>query len=291
MKIEVPCTSANIGCGFDSLGIAFSLKAVFEFTRQIGYSFEGCEECYQNEENLIVIAYKKTMEAMNKSPAGFHVIIDSPIPIARGLGSSAAMIAAGALAANAFEENKLSMQELLEICTSIEGHPDNVAPALMGGLTVSWMEDGKPCCVPYDVSERLKFCALIPDFMISTEKAREILPKTVPLEDAIFNLSRAAALTKILEEGNTEILRYLLKDKLHEPYRKKLIHEYDRIKDICEAKGCDGFFISGSGPTLMAIYHQENFIDQIQEEIKQCRHHWQIMPLTVEKVRGNINER
>lgn len=283
MKIVVPCTSANLGCGFDSLGIALSLKATFTFSKRVGYKIDGCDEKYQNEDNLIVIAYQKAMEKMNLKPQGFHVVIDSLIPLSRGLGSSATLIVAGVMAANEMNQQRLSMQEMLEVCTEIEGHPDNVAPALLGGLTASFMEQGKPIALPYSVDPKFKFCALVPNFEVSTQQARKVLPSTVKFCDAVYNVSRVAGLCKALETGESRIVQYALKDQLHEPYRKQLIHEYDKIKQICEEANCIGFYISGSGPTCMAIYQDDFFIESIQRKIKQCVHEWQIVALEVER--------
>lgn len=291
ISVKVPATTANMGPGFDALGCALSLYAEFCFEEiEEGLAIEGCEPAYQNEENLIVVAYDKTMEAMNLQRNGLKIIIHSDIPISRGLGSSAALIVGGVMGANAMHGMKLSKQECLALCNEIEGHPDNVAPALFGGLTASFVDEGLPITMEFDIHPEIKFCAFIPDFETSTHAARKVLPKSVSYQDAIYNVSRVAALCKALEIKDFKVIQKALKDRLHQPYRKSLIDEYEVIQTLSEKHHCVAFFISGSGPTCMCIYEDDSFIDIMKEEVKTCANQWQVLPLLAQREGAMVRE-
>ncbi|MPN44685.1 Homoserine kinase [bioreactor metagenome] len=166
----------------------------------------------------------------------------------------------------------------------MEGHPDNVAPAVYGGLTASIVEDNVAYCVNYNISDIIKFCALVPNFETSTQEARKLLPSEVSFKDAVFNISRTAVLLKALEEGDFKVINVSLKDKMHQKYRKTLIHEYDEIKKICIDNGSAAFFISGSGPTLMNITDDFDFPNKIYKSIKNMKNKWDIKLLTADKL-------
>lgn len=280
VRIKVPATTANIGPGFDSLGCALSLYAIVDFEEtESGLIIDGCEPAYQNEDNLMVIAYDKTMARMNLKRKGLHIHFQSDIPISRGLGSSAALLVAGSMAANVLHGSQLNKEDILAVCNEIEGHPDNVAPAIYGGLTASLVEDEQPYSVRYPINEQACFCVLIPDFQTSTHEARKILPTSIDFKDAIFNISRTAVLCRALETWDEKILRIALNDKLHQPYRSQLIHEYEKVREICLNQGAAAFFISGSGPTCIALSSDENFSRKISKELKECHHNWQAIDL------------
>lgn len=280
VRIKVPATTANIGPGFDSLGCALSLYAVVDFEETAsGLIIDGCEPAYQNEDNLMVVAYDKAMARMNLKRKGLHIRFQSDIPISRGLGSSAALLVAGSMAANVLHGSQLNKEDILSICNEIEGHPDNVAPAIYGGLTASLVEDDQPYSVRYPINEQACFCVLIPDFQTSTHEARKILPASIDFKDAIFNISRTAVLCRALETWDEKLLRIALNDKLHQPYRSQLIHEYEKVREICLNQGAAAFFISGSGPTCIALSSDENFSIKISKELKECHHSWQAIDL------------
>lgn len=291
VKIKVPATTANLGPGFDSLGCALSLYAEIEFeARETGLLIDGCDPAYQNEENLMVVAYDKTMERLGLKRKGLYIKFHSDIPICRGLGSSAALIVAGCMAANVMHGNRLKQAELLNLCNAIEGHPDNVAPALYGGLIASLVEENQAYSVAYPISEEACFCVLIPDFQTSTHEARKILPKQVAFEDAIFNLSRTAVLCHALGEWNEELLGIALKDRLHQPYRSQLIYEYDKVREICLKQGAAAFFISGSGPTCIALSKYKDFSQRVQNDLKQCQHQWQVLDVKADADGASVME-
>lgn len=283
VRIKVPATTANLGPGFDSLGCALSLYATVDFEEtESGLIIEGCDPAYQNEENLMVIAYDKTMAKMNLKRKGLHIYFHSDIPISRGLGSSAALLVAGSKAANVLHGSPLNDNELLAVCNEIEGHPDNVAPAIYGGLTASLVEAEVPYSVRYSINEKACFCVLIPDFQTSTHEARKILPTSIDFKDAVFNISRTAVLCRALEIWDEKLLRITLNDKLHQPYRSQLIDEYDKVRTICLKQGASAFFISGSGPTCIALSDDAEFSKRISKELKECHHDWQAIDLKVD---------
>ncbi len=283
VKVTVPATTANIGPGFDTLGLALDLYNEYTFEEvNEGIVFEGCMDKYKNKENLVYKSFVKTAKLLGKNIGGLKITLDTHIPASRGLGSSSACIVGGVFGANALLKGNLSKDELFKIAVEIEGHPDNVAPAVYGGLTASIFEN-EVYTVRYNISDKIKFCALIPDFEISTHAARKILPSSVPFSDAVFNVSRTAVLLKALEEGNFKLINLGLNDMLHQQYRKNLIHEYDEIRKICMENGSQAFFISGSGPTLMNITDNSDFKRNIEKSINGLKNKWQIKFLSTDK--------
>lgn len=283
--IRVPATTANLGPGFDSVGCAWNLFNIFEFEKiDKGLIIEGCDKEYQNEDNLCIVAYKAVIDKLQLKMDNLHLKISSNVPIARGLGSSSTLICAGAFAANAFNGNPLSNLELLHICNEIEGHPDNLAPAIFGGLTASFQENGIPYTVNYNISDKLCFFALVPDFHLSTELARSVLPKTVDFSDAIFNMSRVAILLKSLENGDIKMIEKSLKDTLHQPYRFPLIKDYDKVEKIAAKHGCKSLCISGAGSTLLLVTDDSKLDLKIKDEIKALETKWDIIPLSVNRI-------
>ena len=200
----------------------------------------------------------------------------------RGLGSSAALIAGGAAAANLLHGSPLPPAELLEVTNEIEGHPDNLAPAIYGGLTASLVEDGKPRTVKLPLSPTLRWVAAIPDFELSTHLARAVLPKEVAFVDAVYNASHVAVLVGALGRGDRELIAMALRDRLHQPYREKLIPEYNKVKTAAEQCGAIAFCISGAGPTLLALTDEASFAAQFAEKCKRLEHRWNIMELAVD---------
>ncbi len=287
VKVTVPATTANLGPGFDALGLALNLYNTYTFEEiNEGLVFEGCSDKYKNTENLVYQSFIKTAKLLGKNLEknlyGLKITMDTHIPVSRGLGSSSACIVGGVFGANALLQGNLSKDELFKIAVEIEGHPDNVAPAVYGGLTATIVENGV-YSVNYNISDKIRFCALIPGFETSTHDARKILPTIVSFKDAIFNVSRTAVLLKALEEGNFELISISLKDMLHQQYRKTLISEYDEVKKICMENGSHAFFISGSGPTLMNITDDPDFIKNMENSIKCLKNKWDMKFLSPDK--------
>ena len=225
IKVSVPATSANIGSGFDALGLAVTLynTVTFEESEVLDISSADGTRIPRGESNLVYRSAKGLFEKVGKQIPPLKITQTNPIPMARGLGSSSACIIAGLLGANRMLGDVLNTQELLTLATSIEGHPDNVAPALLGGLTSSVFEDGVVYSVKRDVDESLCFAAIVPDYKLLTEAARAALPKEVTHKDAVYNLSRAALIPAAFCEGRHDLLAIATEDKLHQPYRMPLM--------------------------------------------------------------------
>jgi len=283
VTIMTPATTANIGPGFDTIGCALAIynKLTFEKTDH-DLKITGCPTKYQNEENLAYQAYLLVFKHLNKSPGGLNLTINANIPTERGLGSSAAMIVAGALGANALLGDPLNNQELLELCLKLESHPDNIVPCLYGGLNASFIQNSKIYSIKYNISDKLKLCAFIPNFTTNTQQARTILPKEVTLQDSVFNLSHLAVLLKALETNDQELISKALDDKLHQPYRYQLINQYEQLKTLALQHGAYGFFISGSGPTCIAIYEYAYFCEIMRNELDSFSDSWQIIDMKID---------
>lgn len=268
--IKARATSANLGPGFDCLGIAWELCNTIEFDECGMLFIEGCEERFLNDGNLAVRAFKSTLNQCGIPFTGVSIRFDETnIPISRGLGSSSALIVAGIRGANELYRIGMSKDEMFELASVLEGHPDNVAPAIYGGLTASLLKDGKAVKAQFPVSDSLHFTALIPDFELQTSLARSVLPENISRQDAVFCTARVAMLLKAMETGDLELLKIALEDRLHEPYRCKLIPGYEEIKSQVDAQGAC-LCISGAGPTLLVISDQADF---------RLDTNWKIQPL------------
>lgn len=295
IEVRVPATSANVGPGFDCMGLAVSAYGYFRFDElPSGLEIRGCAKEWQNENNLVVQGFAKVAQAIGKEVPGLRIEINAEeIPEARGLGSSAVCIVAGAMAANAYYGDPLNKQEILDLCTEMEGHPDNVAPAIYGGLCVSFMKDGRAYTVSHGVANSLVFCAMIPDYPILTKKAREVLPSTLSYADAIYNIGRCAALASGLASGDKDIIANACDDKLHQPYRKVLFPEYEEIDALCKEIGALTWYISGSGSTMMAICDDQATANALLARVMQAHPNWQTKKCRVDKtgayVRRNVH--
>ena len=275
IKVRVPATSANLGVGYDCMGIALDDFATVSFEIiEKGLVITGCEEAYCNEDNLFYQAFLEGLKYMNETVSGIHIHVDTDIPYARGLGSSATCIVAGIAGANALFHNRMNKYEMFDIATRMEGHPDNIAPAIFGALCVSFMDNDKPNMIKYGVKKDMLFVTMIPDYEVSTKKAREVLPVTMSYADAIYQMGRCAALAKGIEIGNPMIIKKACTDKMHEPYRKKLIPEYEDVKAICA--NAISMYISGSGSTMIALTQEEEIAEQIVASVQASYPAWSI---------------
>ena len=288
--VRVPATSANMGPGFDCLGMALCLynRIYFQESGE-GLRINGCDRMYSGEDNLAYLAYLRTLEKYGiDKPKGLEIEIVGEIPISRGLGSSAAMIVAGIMGAARIHGLSLSKEEVLLIANGIEGHPDNVAPAIYGGLTAAVVRGEEPIVMNYPVSKDLRFTALVPDFETSTAMARSILPETIKRTDGVYTAGCLALLLKALETGDGKALAAALDDRLHQPYRKTLIPGFDGIREAAVRNGAAGLVISGSGSTLLAVGGGEDFKDRMKEELKTFEGDWQVMTLGVDSVGAEV---
>ena len=260
IKIRIPATSANLGAGFDALGLALSFYNYVEMEESDRVEISSADDIAvpTDESNLIYVSAKDLFEVCGKKLEGLKLRQTNNIPMARGLGSSSACIVAGLVGANTLLGNPLTTDDLVDLAAQIEGHPDNTAPALLGGIVTAVFDGRKVHWVKQEVFTKLKFAALIPDFELKTEKARACLPKEVSHKDAVYNLSRAALFSASLLTGKFENLRTAVHDKLHQPYRMELIPNCREVFDIAYTHGAYGVFISGAGPTIMAIADESN---------------------------------
>ena len=283
VTIRVPATTANLGPGFDAFGCALSLytDVTFEET-ECGLEITGCDEAYTGPDNLAYVSYCAVLASLSEEIRGVKIHIDAHIPICRGLGSSAALLVAGAMGANVLRGNRLSTQGLLNITNAMEGHPDNLAPAFYGGLTASMVDNGLPVTVNFPLHPDWEFLALVPDFNLATSKARSVLPTQLPRADAIYNISHGALVLKALELGDEKLLRTAMQDRIHQPYRKSLIQDYDQIEALVRTTGA-AFCLSGAGPTLLCITPDPKLEEKLSKKLDSITQaNWQMLPLHVE---------
>lgn len=255
IRIDVPATSANLGAGFDSLGIALTMKNRFwmEEWDSLDISCVDDVQVPRDETNLIFWAANYLYDYCGKKLPGIKIIQENNIPLSRGLGSSSACIVAGIMGANRFLGNPFSTTDLINIAAKIEGHPDNTTPALSGGLVASAMEGERVYSVSVPVSDTIRFVLLIPPFELKTEEARRALPETYSREDAVYNLSRSGLMTASLFSGKLENLRVAVQDRIHQPYRSGLIANYDSVFRMSYELGSLGSYVSGAGPTIISM--------------------------------------
>lgn len=261
VKVRVPGTSANCGPGFDCLGVACTIYNELELTLleeerlDIEITGDGAENIPVDERNIVWRSIQKLLERAGKAQEykGAIIRMDNGVPLSRGLGSSATAIVGGLKAANECLGSPFTNRDLLQLATEIEGHPDNVAPAIFGGFTISIVRNGKPECFSLMPKLPLKLVVTVPDFFLPTKAARAVLPAEVPMKDAVFNIGRAAMLTAALCKGNKSFLRSVFDDALHQPYRAKLIPGMYDVFKAARAAGALGASMSGAGPCLIAF--------------------------------------
>lgn len=260
-QIRVPASTSNLGPGFDALGLALSLYLTIEVgtsnVSDTSFTFEGEGAAELNsaaEENLIYrsMQYIAGREGIELKPARFHVT--NEIPLARGLGSSAAAILAGFSAFEVVTSSRLPEQKLLDYATEMEHHSDNVAAALLGSFVVSSVdESGRVSAIRMPFSNELHAIVVIPDFKVRTEEARRVVPLEVSRQDAVFNIQRAALFVAALAERRYDLLREAMCDRLHQPYRAPLVPGLEQVLQLQGISGLAGAALSGSGPTVFAL--------------------------------------
>ena len=283
VTVRVPATTANLGPGFDAFGCALSLytDVTFEET-DCGLEITGCDEAFAGPDNMAYTSYCAVLASLSEEVRGVKIHIDSQIPICRGLGSSAALLVAGAMGANYLHGSKLSTQGLLNITNAMEGHPDNLAPAFYGGLTASMVDNGLPVTVNFPLHPDWEFLALVPDFDLPTPRARAVLPEQLSRADAVYNIAHGAMVLKALELGNEKLLRNAMQDRIHQNYRKSLITDFDQIEGLVRTTGA-AFCLSGAGPTLLCITLDENLETKLGKKLDSITQaNWQMLPLHVE---------
>lgn len=282
ITVTVPATTANLGPGFDCIGAALTRYNQFTFapsdTLLISASGAEAEGVALDSSNLAYRSFKQVYEAIGQPVPPVQLSIQLDVPLARGLGSSATAIVGGLLGANALADSPLSQDEILSMAIAIEGHPDNVVPALLGGcqLTVATAEG--PVVCPIGWHQDIAPVLAVPNFELSTQRAREVLPQHYDLKSAVFSGSRVGLLVRGLETGQPPWLAAALQDALHQPYRRALIAGYDAVHQAALEAGAHGLVISGAGPTLLALAHR----DQAEAVAAAMLSAWRDQGVTVE---------
>ncbi|MEM9804229.1 MAG: homoserine kinase [Cyanobacteria bacterium P01_D01_bin.56] len=257
-QVTVPATTANIGPGFDCLGAALTLYNRFAFTwaETLSISVTGKEAdgLSTGPDNLVYESFLALYRAIGQPAPKVHIDIDLHVPLSRGLGSSSTAIVGGLVGANLLAGSPLNSDQLVTLATKLEGHPDNVVPALLGGCRLAVHgDDGSLtiCEIPWH--ESIIPVVAIPEFELATADARRVLPDGYNRADAIFNTAHLGLLIRALATGDSQWLKQALCDRIHQPYRKTLIPNYDEIHATAIANGASGLVISGAGPTLLAL--------------------------------------
>ncbi len=262
VAFHVPATTANLGPGFDALGLALTLDNTVEMAIDppeapavtITIQGEGEAELARDRTNLVYQAAVAVFERARRRVPPLRIHLVNRIPLAAGLGSSAAAIVGGISAANEVAGSPLSKDELLDLATSIEGHPDNVAPALFGGFMVATMDrNGRITYCRLEPPQNLKCVVAVPQYKLATSESRRVLPQVVSHRDAVYNVGRAALLVSALSQGRLSLLETAMEDRLHQPYRSSLVPGMDAVFKAAKEAGALGVALSGAGPTLIAF--------------------------------------
>ncbi|BES66144.1 homoserine kinase [Gottschalkiaceae bacterium SANA] len=287
-EVNVPYTTANLGPGFDCIGLALSAEARISVEwQEAGVTFHGCAKKYKNDNHLLLRAYRLGMETIGLPLRGLILDFLSMPPIARGLGSSAVCIVAGLMIAKeaAKEAGKeMDMEMMVGLATKMEGHPDNVAPALMGGCILSLMAEAQIVLQPIAVHESIGLMALIPPFELSTKISRGAIPEQVQHKQAVYNVGRGMLLTQALASGEMDKLAMALEDRLHEPYRFPLIKGAEEIREKMDELGAVRTVISGAGPTLLVVFEKNTgFEEKAEKWMQQAYEPWDVFPWTVQQ--------
>jgi len=305
IKVKAPASTANLGSGFDSIGIAFQMYTELEMTSYDHLQFEWLHESgevtpfpFTDEENLIYQAMEKVCQLLHKDVPNVRVIVKSNIPSTRGLGSSASAFVAGLVGVNKWFGDALSSDELLWLAAEKEGHTDNVGASLFGGVFIGAM-DWEKRKVNYNTipfSNQWTWLAAIPSYSLSTVGARNQLPDEYQKDDVVFNLSRYGILVSSILLGDEEGIKAGLFDRLHFPYRQHNIPGFERLLTTKDEVNALGFIISGAGPTILGLFPQQANLEKarlnMEQSLKTDEHDVQVMPLAVDHsgVQVSVNE-
>ena len=283
VSVKTPATIANLGPGFDSFGLALPLYNIVTVEETVlpGSGIEiniineknnenGTDDVPLDKNNIVYKAIELLYNFIGQVPTELKITIKTQIPISRGLGSSASVIVGGLLAANELLGRPADEKVLMSIATEIEGHPDNIAPAFVGGVTMaSWEEDGSVVYRKLPWNDEWKMMVCIPDYELNTDISRSVLPKEVALQDAIFNLKKSAMFVDALYNKDEELLKLALKDKLHQPYREKLVPGLaEIINSLKHVNGVIGTVLCGAGPAILVIYNGIG-VGEIKEKVSE----------------------
>lgn len=285
VSVKVPATTANLGPGFDCMGMALPIynTITIEETVLPGTGIEinviaadnsidemSLEHIPMDENSIIYKAVELLYNSIGQTPSELRINIHSQIPVARGLGSSASVIVGGLIAANELLGRPADEAALLSIATEVEGHPDNVTPAIVGGLTITSSEDdGSIVYSKLDWPSEWNLTVCIPEYELATDISRSVLPKEVPLADAVFNAKRMGMFVQAVNTKNSALMKLALQDKLHQPYRMKLVPGLEKIiANLKHEENVLGCVLSGAGPSILIISEKNN-LDKIRSIVKE----------------------
>ena len=272
IKIKVPASTANLGPGFDTLSLALDWQNefIFKLTKEgLKINQHNSKVLPEDNTNLVYKSFCEPFKKLKKTPPGIELDINCQIPLSSGLGSSASAVVSGLLAANVLLDNALSKSELLSLATKLEGHPDNCAAAIYGGLTVSVSLNEKVYVSQFPWPKELLIILILPDFDLPTRISRELLPPKVSYGDAIFNVGRTAYLLSSLLNKDWEGLKIGFQDRLHQPFRRDLVPGMEVVLNEALSQGAFGGTLSGAGPTLVAFVNDKNKAEIIAKKMTQ----------------------
>lgn len=297
VSVKVPATTANLGPGFDCMGMALPIynTVTIEETVLPGTGVEinviaenqstdefSLEHIPMDENSIIYKAVELLYNSIGQTPSELKITIHSQIPIARGLGSSASVIVGGLIAANELLGKPADEAALLSIATEVEGHPDNVTPAIVGGLTITSSEDdGSIVYRKLDWPEEWNITVCIPEYELATDISRSVLPKEVPMQDAVYNAQRMGMFVHAIHTKDSALMKLALKDRLHQPYRMKLVPGLEKIAEkLKHEENVIGCVLSGAGPSILIISEKNN-LDKIKATVKEV---WNDLNLKAEVI-------
>ena len=293
VNVKTPATIANLGPGFDSFGLAIPIYNIISLEETVlpgsGIQISIINEKNNDEtdladvpvdkNNIVYKAIELLYNFIGQTPNELKITIKTQIPISRGLGSSASVIVGGLIAANELLGRPADEKVLMSIATEIEGHPDNITPAFLGGVTISsWEEDGSVVHKQLPWNDEWKLMVCVPDYELNTEISRSVLPKEVPMKDAVFNLKRTAMFVHALHTKDEELLKLSLLDKLHQPYREKIVPGLGEIKNnLKHVNGVLGTILCGAGPSILVVYNGIG-VSEIKEIVTNSWNYHNIKP-------------
>ncbi|SFJ26517.1 homoserine kinase [Thermoflavimicrobium dichotomicum] len=273
VQVKVPASTANLGPGFDTMGMAFQLYTTISMqlaeTTQISLSGQELQGLPHDKSNLLYRVAADLFTRAGLPQPELTIEVSSDIPLTRGLGSSAAAIVGALVAANQLAGEPFTTDQLFALATHWEGHPDNVGASLFGGIVVAAMPEHPDEPVPYLrlPAPPLQVLVTIPDFQLATAKARSVLPKNYPKSDVIYNIGRSSLLVAALAQGRFDLLKKAMRDRIHQPYRAGLVPGLDEILEAAPDHGALGVALSGAGPTILCFYQTEQEKQQLSSFI------------------------
>lgn len=285
VSVKVPATTANLGPGFDCMGLALPIynTVTIEETVLPGTGIEinviadedstdefSLEHIPMDENSIIYKAVELLYNSIGQTPSELKITVHTQIPVARGLGSSASVIVGGLIAANELLGRPADEAALLSIATEVEGHPDNITPAIVGGLVLtSSEEDGSIVYRKLDWPQEWNLTLCVPEYELATDISRSVLPKEVPIQDAVFNAKRLAMFIQAIHTKDSALMKLALKDKLHQPYRMKLVPGLEKIiENLKHEENVLGCVLSGAGPSILIISERNN-LDKIRSIVRE----------------------